>query len=138
MFCGCKNNPSGPVYPSQLALWRSYNIHDYTIDQIRSCFCINGGKKMRVAVQSDTIFSVTKISDSTIIPQSYFRQYSTIDSLFGLIQDSKFDSIVVAYDPQFGYPAKVDINPQLHPTDGGIIYLSSNLHITENEKLNKY
>lgn len=129
MFGGCKDNSSGPIYFSQYELWCSYNIHDYTIDQIRYCYCINGGKKMRVAVQSDTIFSVTKISDSSIIPFPYSRQYLTIDSLFGIIQNSRFDSIVVTYAPKFGYPVKVDINPQMHPTDGGIMYLSSNLQI---------
>ncbi len=130
---GCKDNPSGPIYAYQYDLWRSYSIHDYTIVQTRNCFCINGGEKMIVTVQSDTIFSVSKISDSAIIPKSYFKEYLTIDSLFGVIQHSKFDSIVVAYDPEFGYPVKLDINPQLHPIDGGIMYETSNLKI-----INKY
>jgi hypothetical protein len=84
---------------------------------------------MRVTVQSDTIFLVTRLSDSSVMPHSYFKQYLTIDSLFWIIQNSRFDSIVAAYDPEFGYPTRLDINPQLHPVDGGVMYLSSDLQI---------
>ncbi len=124
---GCKENPSGPITSTQYELWRSYNIHDYTYDQIRNCFCINGNEKMKVTIRADTVFSVIKISDLSTIPYPVSKQYLTIDSLFGIINNSSGDSLVVSYDPQYGYPSLLDINPQLHPVDGGVMYLTSNL-----------
>lgn len=129
IYWGCKENPSGPVNLTGYELWYSYNIHNYSFDQVRICFCINGGEKMKVIVKADTFFSVTKISDSNIVSYPVSNYYLTIDSLFGIINSSKKDSLVITYDPQYGYPAKLDINPQLHPVHGGVIYITSNLQI---------
>jgi Family of unknown function (DUF6174) len=128
----CKDNPTAPNYETQYELWRSYNIHDYAVEQSYVCFCVNGGEKMKVTVQADTVFSVMKISDSTIIPYPESKRYLTIDSLFGILHTSKFDSLVVNYNSHYGYPDYLDINPQLHPVDGGILYITSNLQIIYN------
>ena len=82
---------------------------------------------MKVTVQSDTIFSVKKLSDSALISYPYSKQYLTIDSLFGIIHNSKTDSLVITYNSQFGFPEKLDINPQQHPYDGGVLYETYNL-----------
>jgi len=121
-----KENVTEPDLTTAYELWRSKNIHNYSVDQIRSCFCPDAGKTVRITVQSDTIFSVINISDNTLLSNPY---YFSVDSLFGLINKSMNDSLVIEYNADFGYPEFLDINPQLHPVDGGVLYETFNLQI---------
>lgn len=109
--------------------WRSYELHNYTLEQVRQCFCINGGQKMKVIVRADTVMQVIRLSDNTELNPSESKWYLTVDSLFSIIRHSTKDSLVVTYSNKYGYPEKLDINPQLHPVDGGVLYISSNLII---------
>ena len=127
----CKEQSFMPISFSPYEQWRSYNIHNYTIEQIRSCYCINGGQSMKITVRSDSVYSVMRLSDSTLIQNGYSKQYLTIDSLFGIIKNSKSDSLIISYDSKYGYPTKLDIKPQLHFVDSGEMYVTSNLQITK-------
>jgi hypothetical protein len=115
-----------PVQQTPYDQWRSINLHNYSIDQTRSCFCLHGGELMRVTVRSDTIAGVIRISDNSVVT---FPYYVSIDSLFGIIRTSTADSLFIRYNAQFGYPEYLDVNPQLHPVDGGFLIETSNLHI---------
>jgi hypothetical protein len=118
------DNVTGSSDDEYFQLWKSHNIHNYTIDQIRSCFCPLGGVPVRVTVRSDTVYSTIRISDNEVITNYH---YLSIDSLFGIIRNLKEDSLVVKYNTHYGYPEYLDINPQLHPVDGGVLYETSNL-----------
>ena len=129
-FACQKDHSTQPVQSTPYEQWKSFNMHDYTIHQTRRCFCVYGSLMMKIAVQSDSISSVVNLSDSNTILPSSFSWYLTIDSLFRIIQNAnKTDSMVVVYNSQYGYPEKLDLNPQLHPVDGGILYETSNLEI---------
>jgi hypothetical protein len=128
LFCiSCKNEQtSEPVKQTPYELWRSKNLHNYSINQIRSCFCPDAGEIVCITVRSDTIFSVVKLSDTTIVTSPV---YFTVDSLFGIIKNSKSDSLVTRYNTIYGFPEFLDINPQWHPMDGGVLYETSNLQL---------
>jgi hypothetical protein len=82
----------------------------------------------KVIVRSDTVFSVMNLSDSSIVLPPYTKWYLPIDSLFGIIRSrSGKDSLEITYNNIYGYPEKLDINPQQHPVDGGVLYVTSNL-----------
>ena len=126
----CKDQPSQPLPPNPYEQWLSHSIHNYTVTQVLSCFCANGGVAMRITVRSDTIALVNRLSDSVEIPRSQWIAYSTIEDLFAIIRfGPKTDSLVVTYNSQFGYPERLDVNPQLHPVDGGVLYETSSLQI---------
>jgi len=129
ILISCEELTDIPFSATSYDLWRSFNLHDYTIEQVRYCFCPDAGEKVKVTVRSDSVYSVMRLSDSAIIPYPTSKLYLSIDSLFGIIQNSKGDSLVVTYDSKYGYPNKLDINPQLHPVDGGVMYETSNLQI---------
>ncbi len=125
LCASCKNElVTEPTIKTSYELWRSKNLHNYSIDQLRGCFCPNAGELVRVTVRSDTIFNVVKISDNSLIKTSV---YFTVDSLFGIINNAGNDSLVIRYDETYGYPEFLDINPQWHPVDGGVLYETSNL-----------
>lgn len=111
------------------ARWRSYDPPDYTIDQVRLCWCPLAGQTMRVSVRADTIASVVDLSDGSEVSAQMARLFLTVDSLFGLIRNTSRDSLVMTFNETFGYPETLDINPQLHPVDGGVLYRTSNLRI---------
>jgi hypothetical protein len=127
MLFGCRKQPTEPRPLDPFERWRSYNLGDYTIDQVRSCFCPNGGQAMRLTVRFNGLAKVTNLSDNTRLTESESVHYLTVDSLFGIIHYSRTDSLVVTYNPTYGYPESLDVNPQLHPVDGGVLYLTSNL-----------
>ena len=81
---------------------------------------------MRITVRSDTISSIIRVSDTSVVTNPF---YLTVDSLFGIIRNCETDSLVVRYNKQYGYPEYLDMNPQLHPVDGGVLYETSNLQI---------
>ena len=84
---------------------------------------------MRITVRADTVARVVRLSDSTQLSSSASRQYLAVDSLFGLIRHPHADSLVVVYNSYYGYPERLDIDPQLHPVDGGVKYETSNLQV---------
>jgi hypothetical protein len=126
-FAGCKNEQSSqPAQQTPYEKWQSQNIHDYTIDQKRSCYCPQGGELVRITVRSDTVAQAIRVSDTVVVTYPF---YLTIDSLFAIIRNSRTDSLVIRYNNQYGYPEYLDVNPQLHPVDSGFLYESSNLHV---------
>jgi len=127
-LASCVDQGPGPVSDA-FERWQLHGFHDYTIDQVRICYCINGGQSMRITVRADTIARVVRVSDSTQLSASASKMYLTVDSLFGVIRHSHGDSLVVAYNSDFGYPERLDVNPQLHPVDGGVLYETSNLRV---------
>lgn len=130
LLAGCKDDGTSPA--SSLPAyekWMSYHMQDYTIDQRRICFCIESGQTMRLVVRSGAIVSVTRLSNSIPLDSAASSWYLTVDSLFAIIQHPGQDSLVVQYNAQYGYPEILDVNPQLHPVDGGVRYEASNLQV---------
>lgn len=125
--CSRESSTQLPSDPEQR--WTSFQFHNYTIDQTASCFCPNGGQPMRLTVRSDTVFRVVRISDGTVLSPVEAQGYHSIESLFALIHRSSGDSLVIRYNSAYGYPELLDVNPQLHPVDGGILYQTANLRL---------
>jgi hypothetical protein len=122
----CKTDSSLSPRPDPAQRWHSFHIHDYTIEQLRSCFCRNGGQTMRLTVKADTVFSVVRVEDGKALSADEAAPYWSIEEMFDFIKVSK-DSLVIRYNAQYGYLEYLDINPQLHPVDGGALYVTSNL-----------
>ena len=127
ILIGCKEQTNQPSSLTPYEKWRSFNIDSYTIEQVPTCFCADGGVKMKLTIHSDSVYSVMNLSDSTVVPTQVAKQYLSIDSLFGIIRNSKTDSLVFTHNALYGYPEKLDINPQQHPVDGGALYETSRL-----------
>jgi len=130
LLAGCEDQgsqPPGWLLPYEQ--WKISGLQNYTIDQTMICYCITGGQTMRLVVRSGLMTSVTRLSDSAQMSPPISSYYRTVDSLFGIIRNPGSDSIVVTYNSQYGYPERLDINPQSHPVDGGVIYETSNLRV---------
>lgn len=127
LFISCENENISEQNPeTPYELWKSLDIHDYTIDQSYMCFCVGAGELVRVTVHSDTVFSAIRISDDGILKTSHFL---SVNQLFEIIGNNESDSLVIKYNSVYGFPKFLDINPQQHPYDGGILYETSNLQV---------
>ncbi len=129
LLTGCKDHSSSPGPGNPYEQWRTLAVHDYTIDQVRECYCFERGRAMTLTVRADTIASMVYASDGTAAPAYALPWYRTIDSLFAIIRNNASDSLVIVYNEEFGYPETLDINPQLHPVDGGVLYRTTNLRL---------
>ena len=128
-WIGCADHGVQPGAASgYYALWVSLGIHDYAVDQSRDCFCAEERGPVRLTVRSGHILSVMRLSDSALVPLADASLFRTIDSLFSVIRTTQ-DSIVVSYNPDYGYPEVLTINPQQIPVDGGIVYRTSDLRV---------
>ncbi|MBL0176006.1 MAG: hypothetical protein IPP94_12205 [Ignavibacteria bacterium] len=126
---GCSEKSTQPSASDPYTKWQSHKLHDYTIDQVHMCRCVNGGELMRITVRADTIAQVFRLSDSSIVQAPSASAYLTIDSLFSIARNPGKDSLVIRYNAKYGYPEFLDINPQQHPYDGGVLIETSNLRI---------
>ncbi len=129
LFSGCDEQLSQPGPSDPYQLWLNRNIHDYTIEQVRSCYCIEGGQRMRLTVRQDTVLQVLRLSDSTILSAEKAKWYRPVGALFAIIRNNSTDSLVIRYNAEYGYPEFLDINPQQHPYDGGELIETSNLRV---------
>ena len=127
LLLGCSEHGFQPLPRDPYERWKFFNLHTYTIDQALLCYCPGRGETMRIAIRADTILSVTRVSDSSAVSFPMSTYYYSVDALFGIIQHPGTDSLVVTYNETYGYPETLDINPQAHPYDGGVLIRTSNL-----------
>jgi hypothetical protein len=128
-IAGCEH-ASAPQPQNPLDRWKAVGAESYSIDQQRVCFCLEGGSIMRLDVRGGNVVRVLRLSDSTDVLPPMSNYYLSVDSLFGVIRARQYDSIVVRYNATFGYPEFMDVDPQLHPVDGGVLYETTNFRIT--------
>ena len=66
LFVSCTSDTiTGYQVDAFYRIWKNQNIHNYTIDQVKSCFCIDAGSSVRLTVRADTIYSVMRLSDNS-------------------------------------------------------------------------
>ena len=131
LLVGCEdvthNGPVIPIDPYQC--WASLHIRDYTVDQKYMCFCQGAGNPVRITVRSDSIVSVVSLIDNMDLPKETWERFATVEQLFAQARNPEYDSVVVRYDRTFCFPDTLDINPQQHPFDGGVLFVTWNLRL---------
>ena len=100
--------------------WEAYAIEDYSLLQSRTCFCVDGGKQVLVTVRSGNISSVVDPADGSILAADRRGAFMTIPGLFALVKSidtTKVASLQVSYDPRYGYPLRVFVDPSSQIAD---------------------
>ncbi len=88
--------------------------------QAQTCFCIYGGRKFLVTVQSGSIAGVIDPADGKVLPGDRWGAFKTIDDLFALVKSidtATVASLQVSYDTRYGYPLRVFVDPSAHIAD---------------------
>ena len=100
--------------------WAAYGVRDYAILQARDCFCVDGGKRFIVSVRSGAIAGVVNPADGSPLPADRWGAFRTIPELFALarsIDPAHVASFHVEYDPRYGYPRSIYVDPSAQIAD---------------------
>ncbi len=135
-LCGaCGDDTVTPPESTKLAQarerWQRDGFNSYDITQRRNCFCMLGGRPVRLVVLRDSLISGLNLEDSTALTPEQLQWYLTIDRLFEYI--GTFDPAAVAryeadFDSTHGFPAHFWVDRDTRIADEEIGYDCFDLH----------
>jgi len=111
--------------------WEAYSLEDYSIIQVRTCFCADGGKKFLVTVRSGNIASVVDQSNGSALGEDRWGAFRTIPGLFTMVESidtANVASYQFSYDPRYGYPRIVFVDPSAQIADEEYGYETELIH----------
>ena len=111
-------------------LWEKSKITQYEFVQTRTCFCpTDYTRAMKYNVNNNSIVGLVTYQDNgSIVSGDKYEGLMTVESAFDLIQDSidnNVASIIVEYDPTYGYPTKISIDTSEMIADEEMYYTFS-------------
>lgn len=93
--------------------WKSFDLHSYSVIQLRGCFC-PGPHMVSILVVRDTIADVINLSDSSEVLPGQWLPWHTIDGLFQLAEATKAGNpyrFTARFDPTYAYPTYLYVDP---------------------------
>ena len=111
------------------AKWESANIDTYQFEYSISCNCLDEDTLLRlVVVNAGEVVSQTIIKSHVALPLDQGRAES-IAELFELIayEESRAESVTVEYDPDLGYPTKINVDIEKRIADDEYTLYISNV-----------
>lgn len=111
--------------------WEAYDIQDYALLQTRTCFCALSGKQFLVTVRGGSISNIVDPTDGSVLAADDWGGFKTIPELFALarsIDPATVAVLEVSYDPRYGYPARIFVNPSVAMGDAEYGFDTTLLH----------
>jgi hypothetical protein len=105
--------------------WDSSGITSYTFDYRHDCFCADGGRLVRIQVESDLVVSVEPADSQGPLAAQNLSAWPTIDTLFShiasLSNSDSFDGykFQATYDAVIGYPVSIQLVAPSNVADAG-------------------
>lgn len=124
---------SDSISPEQVALsrseilWQHQNVRDYALSQRVACFCGYGATTYQVIVRGDTISQVVNPLTGAVLPASERARFRTVTQLFSEVREAMKvpgKLLAVEYDPRFGLPTLVSLDPIKNAVDDEVAYYS--------------
>ena len=129
--CGASQRPA---LQHNRSLWESQAIQHYRFNLKVGCFCPwNALMPLTIEVKNGAIVSMVGSNGGDITPYlDTFRAYATIESLFDLVDSAiskRVYNLVVQYDPKYGFPASIVIDPSRMIMDDETGYYVTNFEV---------
>jgi hypothetical protein len=129
--CGASQRPA---LVQNRSLWESQAIQHYRFNFKIGCFCPwNALMPLTIEVKNGEIIAMVASNGGDITPYlDTFRAHATIESLFDLVDSAiskRVYRLVVQYDPKYGFPASIVINPSRMIMDDETGYYVTNLEV---------
>jgi hypothetical protein len=93
----------------QWEIWRSWGLDSYYLFYRHVCFCVDGGRLVRVWVQDGDVLDIRAFDGRPGAPSLR----PTVDQIFGVVRRALEHEVYVLrvhYEPTFGYPDYVEID----------------------------
>lgn len=116
------------------ALWRSFNLTTYALEERQDCFCLFGGETFLVSVSNNRIIAVRRKDTGALLPSDQWHWFKTVDEFFAFIRSLRsrpLAKLEIEYDRHYGYPATIAIDYDEHVVDDEIRYRNENLSVPE-------
>jgi len=134
---GCEG-PTAPgdrdLLSEARARWRAQNQDSYSVELSRSCFCLLGGRSMRLTVKGGAVVAAEFTDSGSPVDEALLTYIPTVPDLFDLIQDAldrRAASFWAEYDPSFGYPTRIEIDYSATTADDEVAYSARGLVFLE-------
>ena len=129
--CGASQRPA---LQHNRSLWESQAIQHYRFNLEVGCFCPwNALMPLTIEVKNGAIVSMVGSNGGDITPYlDTFRAHATIESLFDLVDSAiskRVYNLVVQYDPKYGFPASIVIDPSRMIMDDETGYYVTNFEV---------
>ena len=123
-----------PALAHNRARWESQAIRHYRFDLTIGCFCPwSALMPLTVEVQNGAVVSMVASNGADITPYlDTFRAHATIESLFDLVDSaisSRVYKLEVQYDPRYGFPTSISIDPSRMIMDDQTGYYATNFEV---------
>jgi hypothetical protein len=129
--CG---SPQRPAYEKARALWEAQNIRHYGFALEIGCNCPwREMMPLAIEVQDGRIVSMAASNGGDTTPyMETFSKHGTIERLFDFLDGSTLTKVYrleVQYDPTYGFPTSVVIDPYRAITDDAMGYRVTNFEL---------
>lgn len=102
-------------------LWASRSVDDYRYTLQVSCFCTEQQTRpVVIEVRNGVRSSVTYAGTDVPADPALFTSYDSVEKIFALLEreiNRPADRLTVVYDPAYGYPTDVSIDPSQQIAD---------------------
>ena len=132
LITGCREpTNTGAQLTAALDRWERRGAGSYSVTVARYCECLPEWTGPVVVTVDAGIVSRHYERTGEPVPEQHAGYFPTIEGLFAIIEEARRDrrQLVVRYDRTYGYPRRIDIDPELQPVDGGVTYVASELVI---------
>jgi len=115
---GNNNDDQQALLTANKALFASHNISEYHFGLRKDCFCVFRDA-ITVQVKDGMVTKMQSRYGEELTENDTYYSFS-IEDIFDLIQqgiDQQFESLSAEYDPVYGYPTKVNLDPEFMVAD---------------------
>lgn len=116
------------------ALWESQEISHYRFELTVACFCIFSDRMpLTVEVRDGFVVSMTGVNGEDVEEfRGFLSGFDTMEKLFATIDEAigmDARTLEVEYDPTYGYPVSIYVDPEELVADDEIGYYVANFQV---------
>ncbi|MGK7312941.1 MAG: DUF6174 domain-containing protein [Candidatus Longimicrobiales bacterium M2_2A_002] len=102
------------------ALWAGTGLDSYRYDYFQGCFCAAPVGDFVVTVTDGAVTAAVTDPGGEAVPEATLADLHTMEELFDVVAtaiEREVDGFRVDYDPGYGFPTLIDLDPYRHAID---------------------
>ncbi len=123
--CGGSDRLTASRQSDPRSLWAKCAGRSYIVEQRRICFCPFIRGAVHLTVVGETVVRGVDVNTGDTLGATELKQYKSVGKLFEFVETAQTfeaDVLEVGYDPIFGYPERIYLDPRIGALDDEILY----------------